>query len=400
MKRYWILAAAVVMQLCLGATYSWAVFVSPIKGLTGLGQGAVQAPFTLFYVAFPAMTIVAGSLLARLGPRRMAAVGGLLFGGGWLLAGLGQGGFLLTTLGIGLLGGLGVGFAYLVPIATCILWFPRHKGLVTGIAVAGFGGGAALIAWIADFLMSGQGLGPFEALRWLGLAFLVLVPLAGSLMRRPGPAAHAGRPPEPLRRVLAQPRFQLLYLAMFAGLTAGLAVNANLEELAPRIDMRAGIAAVGWFALANAAGRISWGWLFDRLSSRTCIVANLLLQAALMLGAPWLLDGPAGIGPFAVLAGFNYGGVLVIYASTAARCWGADRIGGIYGWLFSANIPAALAPTLAGLAFDRWGSFTVPLGLIGGLLVLAAWLVLRRGPLESGAEAGPTAPATRREGLL
>lgn len=398
MRRYSILAAAVVMQLCLGATYAWAVFVAPLKGLTGLGQGPVQAPFTVFYVAFPAMTVAAGALLARLGPRRMAVLGGLLFGGGWALAGLGEGRFPLTILGVGLLGGVGVGFAYLVPIATCILWFPRNKGLVTGIAVAGFGGGAALVARLAGLLMDRYGMGPFEALHWLGLGFLVLVPLAGSLMRRPDPVAGAGRQAEPLRRVLAQPRFHLLYLAMFAGLTAGLAVNANLKELVPRIDARAGVAAVGWFAVANAAGRIAWGWLFDRISSRAAITMNLLLQAALMFGAPWLLGARAGLAPFAFVAGFNYGGVLVVYASTTARCWGAERVGGIYGWLFSANIPAALAPTLAGMAYDRWGSFTLPLASIGGLLVLAAWLVLRRGPLEDGCARAEETPSAQREG--
>ena len=119
------------MQLCLGATYSWAVFVAPLKDWSGVGQGLAQSPFTLFYVAFPATTVAAGMMLRRLGPRRSAVLGGLLFGGGWVLAGQGHHDFGLTVLGVGLLGGIGVGFAYLVPIATCILWFPRHKGLVT-----------------------------------------------------------------------------------------------------------------------------------------------------------------------------------------------------------------------------------------------------------------------------
>jgi OFA family oxalate/formate antiporter-like MFS transporter len=79
--------------------------------------------------------------------------------------------------------------------------------------------------------------------------------------------------------------------------------------------------------------------------------------------------------------------VLVVYASATARCWGAGRVGGIYGWLFSSNIPAALAPVLAGWAYDVWGSFRAPLIVIGGLLVLAVALVLRHGPLEPDSSA-------------
>jgi OFA family oxalate/formate antiporter-like MFS transporter len=385
-RRYSILVAAVVMQLCLGATYSWAVFVAPLRGWTGIGQGLAQAPFTTFYVAFPATTVIAGMVLGRLGPRRSAALGGLLFGGGWLLAGWGNVHFGLTILGVGLLGGIGVGFAYLVPIATCILWFPRHRGLVTGIAVAGFGGGAALIARVADRLIADYDTTPFCALRLLGLCFLVLVPLAGSVMRRPDNAGEPQRRPELLRTVLSRRRFHLLYFAMFAGLTAGLAVNANLKELVPGVDAAVGVAAVGWFALANAAGRIVWGLLFDRTSARTTVTVNLLLQAVLLFAAPWILPATGGLTFFAVLAGFNYGGVLVLYASTAARCWGAQQVGGTYGWLFSANIPAALAPLLAGLIYDARGSFTLPLAAISVLLVLAAWLVVRHGPLEGRVE--------------
>lgn len=381
MTRYLILLAAVAMQLCLGATYAWAVFVAPIKAASGLGQGPVQAPFTVFYLAFPATALVAGMLLDRIGPRRSAMLGGLLFGGGWVLAGQGADHFAFTVLGVGLLGGVGVGFAYLVPIATCVLWFPRHKGLVTGIAVAGFGGGAAVVSRVADLLIREQGATPFEALRLIGLAFLLLVPLAGATMRRPRETRARPGPAGPLRPVLAEPQFRLLYFAMFAGLAAGLAVNANLKELGEEIDAAAGVAAVAWFALANAAGRIVWGWLFDRIASRAAVAANLLLQAGLMLGAPWLLSVPEALAPFAVLAGFNYGGVLVLYAASAARRWGVERVGGVYGWLFSSNMPASLAPAAAGLIYDRSGSFTLPLAAIGIVLILAAWLVARRAEL-------------------
>ncbi|MGD8369109.1 MAG: hypothetical protein PVG78_15835 [Desulfobacterales bacterium] len=120
MKRYLILGAVVVMQMCLGATYSWSVYVEPLRALTGLKQGPVQAPFSVFYFAFPATMILSGTVLARTGPRVCAVGGGILFGSGWLLASLGRHHFLLTTAGIGLVAGMGVGFAYIVPIATCI----------------------------------------------------------------------------------------------------------------------------------------------------------------------------------------------------------------------------------------------------------------------------------------
>ena len=125
------------MQMCLGATYAWSVFVLPLKQTTGILQGTAQLPFSLFYFAFPATMIVTGTLLPRIGPRRCAMIGGLLFGGGWMLAALGNLHFTFTILGIGLMAGIGVGCAYIVPIATCVRWFPRHKGLVTGVAVAG-----------------------------------------------------------------------------------------------------------------------------------------------------------------------------------------------------------------------------------------------------------------------
>jgi OFA family oxalate/formate antiporter-like MFS transporter len=85
-----------------------------------------------------------------------------------------------------------------------------------------------------------------------------------------------------------------------------------------------------------------------------------------------MLQSGAGLMLFAGLSGFNYGGILVLYASAAAECWGSQRISQVYGWLFSANIPAAVAAILAGMAFDRLGSFSPVLWGIGGLLVLGA----------------------------
>ncbi len=374
MKRYVILFAAVVMQMCLGATYSWSVYVQPLKELTGLLQGPVQAPFSVFYFAFPATMIFSGAILARTGPRTCAVGGGVLFGCGWLLASLGRHHFILTIAGIGLLAGIGVGFAYIVPIATCIRWFPRHKGLVTGIAVAGFGGGAALVSQVGGWLLAARGASPFDTFAVFGAAFLILVAGAGFFMENPPGALNGGTEcrPLPASSLLASPYFWVLYLAMFSGLAAGFTVNANLKELSAGRALQTGIAAVSLFALANAAGRVLWGALFDRVRPQNAVLANLLAQAALLLASFWLLDFRSGYLVFAFAAGLNYGGVLVLYASYAARLWGAERVGQTYGWLFSANIPAAATPMLAGMFYDISGSFAVPLALIAAMLVLAA----------------------------
>ena len=427
-SRYLVLAGAVLMTACLGATYSWSVFVPEIRSLTGLSQGAVQLPFSVFYLAFPITTLFAGPLIARLGTRWCTLLGGLIFGGGWMIAGWGGCGwrFAFTVAGIGVLGGIGVGVAYIVPIAACVRWFPERKGLVTGIAVAGFGGGAAAVSHVAGILMSKGGLAPFaafqilgeggkmpevspcrggltpfETFQMLGIAFTILVCATAAFMRFPkiakaafadralagsapaafgAPLAASDDAPARFRRVVCEPAFQVLYFAMFAGLVAGFTVNANLKSLSSSGAGQAGVAAVSLFALANAVGRIAWGWFFDRLRMAPVIApaVNLVLQAALLLAAPWLLQSVPGLQALAILAGFNYGGVLVLYASTVSVRWGAERVGHVYGWLFSANIPAAAAPLVAGAIYDRWRTFSPSLVAIAILLMAAAAVVLSR----------------------
>ncbi len=387
--RYFILVCAVLMQICLGATYSWSVYVQPLKNLTGLTQGPVQIPFTVFYFVFPFTMMVAGNFLPKIGPRRSAMVGGLLFGGGWLLAGLGSHSFIFTVLGIGALAGVGAGMAYIVPIAVCIRWFPKSKGLVTGIAVAGFGGGAAMVSQVGGYLISAMGFTPFNTFSIFGVLFLFLVVTAGSMMRFPESAgvAAVSKSLAPAR-VLSHLNFRLLYLAMFMGLAAGFAVNANLKELYRGNGdvVGIGITAVSLFALANAAGRVTWGALFDRIEAATAIQANLLCQALVLGAAPFLVHSAPGFLAVALITGFNYGGVLVIYVSSASRSWGAGNIGQVYGWLFTSNIPASLSPILAGFAFDRFNTFTPALAVLSGLLVLAALMIRLKRPVVNAGD--------------
>ena len=274
-------------------------------------------------------------------------------------------------------GGAGVGLAYIVPITTCIQWFPKSKGLVTGIAVAGFGGGAALISQVGGWLMSVWGASPFKAFLILGLSFLSLILPAGLTMQYP---------PDFEKREIRQPRwsditsrpvFWLLYLSMFSGVAAGLAVNANLKELYLAGGVELGIAAVSVFAVANALGRVVWGLIIDRIPWVAVIQANSVCQALLLFAAFGLLSSKNGFLLFSFLAGLNYGGVLVVYASSIAIIWGNEHVAKIYCWLFSVTILAALSPIAAGWAYDLWGSFRVPFLAIGVLLIFTSALMIK-----------------------
>ncbi len=377
MYRFLILISAVIMQMCLGATYSWSVYVASLKTASGIGQGIAQLPFSLFYFTFPATMVAVGSMLHRFGVRRCAMLGGLIFGSGWLLAGWGNHWFGFTVLGIGVLAGIGVGFAYMVPIATSILWFPLHKGLVTGIAVAGFGGGAALVSQIGGLLMYRYGLDPFQTFHYLGITFLILVLISGSAMSQP--PGYSLQTFKSIRTIdiLKNRTFVYLYICMLSGLAAGFTINANLKELNLDLSVADGILGVSLFAMANALGRISWGLFYDRFQNANMVRFNLLAQAGLLLAGIWILQSKTGFLVFATIAGFNYGGVLVVYASTIAGKWGSNRVGQVYAWLFSANIPAAMAPLIAGFIFDQTGHFTYVLISLSAVLLITAFIFAR-----------------------
>lgn len=374
LMRYLVIISALLMQLCLGATYSWSVYVHDIKELLGLSQAAAQVPFSVFYFVFPATMVVSGLILNKIGPRFSAMLGGTLFASGWILGSFGLTNFNLTILGNGVLAGIGAGIAYIVPISTCMKWFPRQKGLVTGIAVAGFGGGAALVSKIGGSMIA-AGATPFGMFKLFGIAFFLLTVSAGFFMVNPQESTAVQAKPAPIKETITNNAFLILYFAMSAGLAAGFAVNANIKELFTGANSSVGVTAVALFAIANAVGRVTWGAFFDRFSTKNVIQVNLFAQAVLLMAADSILSSTTGLLIFSSLAGFNYGGVLVLYAGAVARIWGARSVAATYGWLFSANIPGAVAPMVAAFCYDKTGSFTLALWGIAFLILAAIALV-------------------------
>jgi len=375
-------------EATVGATYSWGVFTETLRRIAGLTQAQVQLPYTCFQVTFAISVLLAGATIQRWNLRASALAGTILFGLGWAAAGFFGARYPALVLAVGLVNGIGAGLAYVVPIEMCVRWFPERRGLATGIAIAGYGGGAALIAQAAGALIGDFSYTPYEVFRLMGAVFLGVGAGCALLLKTPPEREARAEEPRPIRGVLGEERFWLLCAGFLAGLCAGLAVVPNLKQILgrslPDIE-RVGTMAVTIFAISNAAGRPAWGFAHDRLGGKRVILANLLIQGAVMVLAPRVVAAPPGLYIFAALVGFNYGGMLAIYPAETAANWGAARLSRIYSIVFSWNLVAAAVPYVCGGTYDALGTFAPAFNAVGALILAAAAAIFLRYPAE-GAE--------------
>lgn len=381
--RYLILAAAVLIQVCLGGLYAWSNFVHDLMEHHGLTGAQTQLVFGCLIATFTTAMVFSGRMLRRRGPRDVAIIGGTLFGAGYLIASFSDGSFPLLFLGIAVVAGIGTGFGYVCPLATGMAWFPDHKGLVTGVAVGGFGAGAVVLSALTNSLFA-RGMDVLEVFRWIGLTYGAVIVLAALIMRFPPQVVgEAVRPTPALHTLVRDPFFLAMALGIFSGTFAGLMVIGNLQPLALSSGVSTGVAAVAvsMFAVGNASGRITWGWVSDRLGDRTVVASLGALAVTLVLLGP-MVGTPVGTVAVAGLVGFTFGACFVVYASRVAAHYGADRIGGVYPLVFLAYGAAGiLGPWLGGRLYDTTASYGLPIAIsIGVVLVglVGSTVLLRR----------------------
>src|SRR3954462_9893992 len=183
LNRWYIALAGVFMQLALGAVYAWSVFRIPLARQFGWSISEVTLTFTISIFVLGIAAFFGGLWLNRKGPRIVAVTGGALYGLGVFLASFSANKLWWLYLSYGLIGGIGLGFAYIVLVAVLVKWFPDRRGLITGIAVGGFGGGALVTAPIATYLI--QSVGVLSTFAYLGVAFLVVTVVCGYFMQNP-----------------------------------------------------------------------------------------------------------------------------------------------------------------------------------------------------------------------
>src|SRR5271167_1351626 len=182
-NRWGIAIAGVLLQVALGAVYAWSVFRAPLMKQFGWSISEVTLTFTItiFVVGFAAF--FGGLWLNRKGPRVVALTGGFLYGLGVFLASFSDHKLWTLYLSYGVIGGIGLGFSYIVPVAVLVKWFPDRRGLITGIAVGGFGAGALITAPVATRLI--QTVGVLHTFSYLGIAFLIVTVVCAAFMHNP-----------------------------------------------------------------------------------------------------------------------------------------------------------------------------------------------------------------------
>jgi OFA family oxalate/formate antiporter-like MFS transporter len=410
LNRWFVVVGAVLIQLCLGAIYAWSVFTPPLQA-AGWTKAQTQFVFSAGLVSFAVVMVLAGYyLMPRLGPRRLCIAGGAVLGAGYILGGLlGGTSVAMLVFFIGIVGGAGIGLAYVVPIAVGMRWFPDKKGLITGLAVAGFGFGAMLWVKLAGAwgrLIETIGLSNTFAV--YGTAFLVLIAIGGVWMVFPPrgwrpagwipPAAGAAVVPDAVSfeagRMLGTAQFYLIFTAFVFSSGAGL-MTIGLMKLFPREALQAagmgeaaasaaaGTAMAVFFSLANGFGRIAWGSLSDRLGRRMSVVVMCLSQGIFVIAFTKMAGTPAMLYLGAALIGFNFGGNFALFPTITADTFGSRNIAQLYPLVFLAYGAGGIGGPIFGGRLGDLGNFPLAFTVCGVLCFAASLLSLMLRPVAA-----------------
>ena len=356
--RWLIPPAAVAIHLCVGSVYAWSVFNKPIEALhPAWPRGAAAYTFSVAIVLLGLSAAFGGTWLERHGPRRAATVAALLFGGGLMLGSVGvaQGWLWLLYLGYGVVGGAGLGLAYVSPVSALIKWFPDRRGLATGMAVLGFGGGALIAAPLKERLIGAYGVS--DTLLILGGAYLVIMLGAAQLLRRPAPGwtpdgwtAPVGVGASDLTMPMAvrTRQFWLLWGMLFINVTAGIAILAQASPLMQDMFRRTPEQAAAMLSVIagfNAFGRIFWATLSDWIGRRAVFMLFFAVQAVLFAAIPGMgAAGQWGLFQVAVVVIFTmYGGGFATIPAFLADMFGARNVGAVHGVILTAWSAAGVA---------------------------------------------------------
>ena len=320
--------------------------------------------------------------------------GGALYGLGVFLASFTHN-LSWLYLSYGLIGGIGLGLGYIVPVAVLVKWFPDRRGLITGIAVGGFGAGALITAPVATRLI--QSVGVLSTFAYLGIAYLIVTIIAGSFMQNPpdgwkpeGWSPTASQTSQRaghdfmLSEALKTWQWWALWLLLFLNTCAGISVISQEAPIFQELTGASAIVAasmVGLASIGNAVGRVFWAWVSDLITRRATFAVMFILQVLLF----WFLPNIATVSlmtivTFVVL--MCYGGGFGTMPAFTADYFGPKNVGPIYGLMLTAwSFASAVGPLVMAHMRETAGSYRGALHVIAGVMAVSILLpILVRPP--------------------
>ena len=374
-SRWFVPPAALAVHLCIGQVYALSVFYGPLSRLIGGSTAAagdwtpaeLDWIFTLAIVTLGVSAALAARWQYRAGPRAVMFTAACCFGGGFLISALGvhlhQ--LWLLFLGYGVVGGIGLGLGYVSPVSTLIQWFPDRRGLATGLAIMGFGGGAMIAAPLSTFLIdvfrSASSAGVAEAFATMGAIYFVAMVIGAFAIRTPSPdnatRAQANKSSITIETAIRTPQFYLLWVMLAVNVVTGIGVLGQASEmLHENLGVLATPAAilgfVGLLSLFNMAGRILYASASDYLGRRNTYTILLLAGATLYAAAPYTgaqVNAALFVLEYAIMISI-YGGCFATLPAYIADCFGPKFVAGIHSRLLTAWSAGALG-SVALIAF-------------------------------------------------
>ena len=380
----------------LGSFNAWSVFRRPLSDLYGANVTEVNTAFFVSSLVFGLVASGSALLVGRVGPRLVGVTGALVYGLGVFLSSFAEEGLPFLYLTYGLVAAVGLGLAIMAPIAALPLWFPERPGFAYGVAFVGFGMGPLVNVPLMEGLLASTG-GPLETFYFLGIIYASLIGGAAWLVRYPpGEGGPAGDLPGSdadekgggawrLREALGTWQLYALWAVFFLNTTAGLAILSDARVMAGEIGgASAAMAAafVGIISASDAAGRLLWPALSDRIGGRAVFVAMFSLQAAAFLLMPTVAVGSLVL--FCVLCMVVmscYGGGYGTISALVGAYYGTGGLGAVYASVFSAAALASFgAPVLLARSADLLGSYYPALYATAGLMIAGAVVASSAGP--------------------
>jgi MFS transporter, OFA family, oxalate/formate antiporter len=389
-NRWGIAVAAVIVQVCLGAVYGWSVFKKPLMGAEHWAETSVQLNFTLAIVFLGVGTIIGGLWQDKVGPRKVAGTAGILYGLGYIVAAIAAMQHSLTGiyLGYGVLAGIGMGMGYICPVATLVKWFPDMRGLMTGVAVCGYGFGALIMSPFAAWEIIHYGTAATFAT--LGVVYLVVVFVAAQFFANPpqGWRPEGWQPRSAVSKAasaydftvgeaMGTWQFYLLFLMLFLNVSAGIMIISQAspmaQEMAGMTVLRAA-SMVGLISIFNGLGRVFWAWVSDHAGRARVYFMLYLIQMLIFFFLPRIHSWSLFSFAFAMI-GLCYGGGFGTMPSFTADFFGAKFMGGIYGIILLAwGLAAVPTPIMIARVHQNIGQYAPAIRVIS--IVMLCSLVL------------------------